>query len=68
MVKKCGIDDWNPITKSRTTSCCQELATMEVHDLSGKVIAKACPFHAKQTELIILGVHGYIRAKYFENN
>jgi len=67
-MKKCGIDDWNVLTQSRTTACCQELATMEVHDLSGKVIGKCCPKHAKETEQMILGTNAFVSAKYVSKN
>ena len=60
----CGIDDWNVLTQSRTTACCPEPATMDVHDLSGKVIGKACPFHAKQTEMMMQAVNGWVGAKF----
>jgi len=68
MVRKCGIDDWNVFAQSRTTACCQELATMEVYDLSGKVIGKCCPKHAKETELLMLGVNAVIGAKIVSGN
>ena len=67
-MRKCRIDDWNLFTQSRTTHCCQEPATMEVHDLSGKIIGKCCPKHARETELMILGVNAFIGAKYVSKN
>lgn len=67
-MRKCGIDDWSVLTQSRTTPCCHEPATMEVHDLSGRVIGKCCPKHAKETELMVLGVNAFIGAKYISKN
>ena len=64
----CGIDDWNVLTQSRTTARCQELATMEVHDLSGRIIGKACLFHAKETEQMIQAVNGFVGAKFIARN
>ena len=68
MARVCGIDDWNVLTQSRTTTCCQELATMEVHDLSGKVIGKCCPKHAKELELLLQAVNSYVGAKFVSKN
>ena len=68
MTRECRIDDWNVLTQSRTTYHCSRLATMEVHDLSGKVIGKSCPFHAKQTEQMLLAVNGLIGAKFVSIN
>ena len=67
-MKKCGIDDWNIFTQSRTTACCQELATMEVHDLSGKVIGKSCPKHAKEIEQLIQAANGFITGSVVSRN
>ncbi len=61
-MKKCGTDDWNIFTQSRTTACCQEPATMEVHDLSGKVIGKSCPKHARELELLMQAANGLVTA------
>lgn len=68
MTKKCGIDDWNVFTQSRTTARCPEPATTEVHDLSGKVIGKCCPKHAKETELLIQAANSFVTAKFVAKN
>lgn len=57
----------NTIIKE-TGFCCQESATYEVHDLSGKVIGKNCPEHGKELEKLILGVNAFIDAKYVSKN
>lgn len=59
-MKKCGIDDWNITTQSRTTACCQEDATYDVHDLSGKVIGKCCPKHGKELEILMQAANGMV--------
>lgn len=64
----CGIDDWNIFTQSRTTACCPEKATMEIHDLSGKVIGKCCPKHAKELELLMQAVNGFVTGKFVGKN
>ena len=64
---KCKIDDWNVFAQSRTTTCCQEEATYEVHDLSGKIISKCCPKHGKETELLIGAANGLVTALVSKN-
>ena len=64
----CGIDDWNVITRSRTTACCSEEATMPVHNLSGDIIGYACPRHAKETEQLIQAINGYVTARFVSYN
>lgn len=66
-IKKCKIDDWNIYTQRRTTACCQNPATMEVHDLSGNIIGKCCPYHAKQTEILIQAVNGAVTGQASKN-
>jgi len=68
MMKKCRIDDWNIVAQSRTTACCQEDATYEVRDISGKVIGKCCPKHGKETEQFIQAVKGFVTAKFIAKN
>ena len=67
-MKKCRIDDWNIFTQSRTTTCCKEPATMEVHDLSGKVIGKECPKHAKEFEQLIQAANGFVTGNVVSKN
>ena len=67
-MKKCGIDDWSVFTQSRTTANCQEDATYEVRDLSGKAIGKCCPKHGKETEQMIQATNGFVTAKFIARN
>jgi len=68
MTRKCKTDDWNVFTQSRITACCQELATVEVHDLSGQMIGKCCPKHAKELELLMQAANGLATAKIVAKN
>ena len=70
-MKKCKIDTWNIFRQCHEDPInifCQNFATMEVHDLSGRIIGKACPYHAKQTEMMSLAVNGIVTAKFVARN
>jgi len=57
---KCGVDTWNMFEQRHEDPVnifCQELATMDVHGLAGEVIGKCCPYHAKQTEMLLQAVN-----------
>jgi len=39
---------------------CQEPATYDIHDTSGRVIGRNCPKHGKELEQLVLAANGLV--------